>query len=197
MGEMGRANKDGKALVERHPENAAAHFALSYALRYGGVLEESARECDSALSLDPGEYLLRSCSAPFDQLGNYERGMDFLQLDIGSLWVSRNLVRHFIRVGNLAQAREASEKLGDDSRDKILKGCLNHAPSGDVDNIARELAPEILASPDAQNRYMAAPTFAFCGKKDITLRLLKSAASGPYCAYHAILTPPLSPSLLG
>src|SRR5258708_12171890 len=195
MGEMGRANKDGKALVERHPENAAAHFALSYALRYGGVLEESARECDSALSLDPGEYLLRSCSATFDQLGNYERGMVLLQLDIGSLWVSRNLVRHYIRVGNLAQAREASEKLGDDYRDQILNSCLNHAPSGDVDNIARELAPEILASPDAENRYMAAPTFAFCGKKDIALRLLKSAVAGHYCAYNAMQNDPILPTL--
>jgi hypothetical protein len=117
--------------------------------------------------------------------------MVFLQLDIGSLWVSRNLVRHYIRVGNLAQARDASEKLGDDSRDKILKSCLNHAPSGEVDNIARELAPEILASPDAENRYMAAPTFAFCGQKDIALRLLKSGIAGHYCAYNAMQTDPL------
>src|SRR5260370_14122719 len=99
-GELAKAYKDEKALVERHPENAAAHFALSYVLRYGGVLEESARECDSALSLDPGDYLLRSCSATFDQLGNYERGMDFLQLDIDSLSVSPNPLPHSMRVRN-------------------------------------------------------------------------------------------------
>jgi serine/threonine protein kinase/tetratricopeptide (TPR) repeat protein len=190
-GELGKAYRDAKALVERHPENASAHFALAYVLRYGGVLEESARECDAALSLDPGNYQLRSCASTFDQLGNYERAMVFLQLDIGSLWVSRNLVRHYIRAGNLAQAREASEKLGDDFRDKILNSCLNHAPSGDVDNIARELAPKILASPDPENRYMAAPTFAFCGQKDIALRLLKSAVTGHYCAYNAMQTEPL------
>ena len=194
-GELGKAYQDAKALVERHPENAAAHFALAYVLRYGGVLEESARECDAALSLDPGNYQLRSCASTFDELGNYGRAMVFLQLDIGSLWVSRNLVRHYIRVGNLAQARDASEKLGDDSRDKILKSCLNHAPSGEVDNIARELAPEILASPDAENRYMAAPTFAFCGQKEIALRLLKSAVTGHYCAYNAMQNDPLFASL--
>ena len=194
-GELGKAYQDAKALVERHPENAAAHFALAYVLRYGGVLEESARECDAALSLDPGNYQLRSCASTFDELGNYGRAMVFLQLDIGSLWVSRNLVRHYIRAGNLAQAREASEKLGDDSRDKILKSCLNHAPSGDVDNIARELAPEILASPDPENRYMAAPTFAFCGQKEIALRLLKSAVTGHYCAYNAMQNDPLFASL--
>src|SRR5450759_2308620 len=138
-GELGKAYRDAKALVERHPENASAHFALAYGLRYGGALEESARECNAALSLDPGNYQLRSCASTFDQLGNYERAMVFLQLDIGSLWVSRNLVRHYIRAGNLAQAREASEKLGADSKDQILlNSCLNHAPSGDVDSIARE-----------------------------------------------------------
>ncbi|MGB9203861.1 MAG: protein kinase [Terriglobales bacterium] len=190
-GELGKAYQDAKALVERHPESAAAHFALAYVLRYGGVLEESARECDAALSLDPGNYQLRSCASTFDQLGNYERAMVFLQLDIGSIWVSRNLVRHYIRAGNLAQAREAAEKLGDDSRDQILNRCLNHAPSGDVDNFAMELAPKILAIPDPENRYMAAPTFAFCGQKDIALRLLKSAVTGHYCAYNAMQNEPL------
>jgi eukaryotic-like serine/threonine-protein kinase len=190
-GELGKAYQDAKALVERHPENTAARFALAYVLRYGGVLEESARECDAALSLDPGNYQLRSCASTFDQLGNYERAMVFLQLDIGSLWVSRNLVRHYIRAGNLAQAREASLKLGDDVRDKILSSCLNHAPSGDVDNIAKELAPKILASPDPENRYMAAPSFAFCGQKDIALRMLKSAVTGHYCAYNAMQNEPL------
>src|SRR5208283_1812789 len=55
-GELIKAYQGGKALVARHPENAYAHFALSYVLRYGGAVEESGRECDTALSLDPGNY---------------------------------------------------------------------------------------------------------------------------------------------
>jgi len=66
-----RAYVDAKALVERHPENALAHFALAYVLRYGGAMEESAHECDTALSLDPGNYQFRSCAFTFDQLGKY------------------------------------------------------------------------------------------------------------------------------
>ncbi len=83
-GELGKAYKDAKALVARHPENAMAHFALSYVLRYGGMLQEAAQECDTALSLDPGNYQFRSCSFVFDLMGNTERGMDFLRLDPGS-----------------------------------------------------------------------------------------------------------------
>src|ERR1039457_891643 len=45
-GQFVRAYQDAKALVDRHPEKASAHFALSYVLRYGGAIEESARECD-------------------------------------------------------------------------------------------------------------------------------------------------------
>jgi TolB-like protein len=33
--ELGKAYQDAKALAERHPENAQAHFALAYVLRYG------------------------------------------------------------------------------------------------------------------------------------------------------------------
>ncbi len=68
-GDLGRAYRDAKALVARHPENAMAHFALSYVLRYGGMLDEAAPECDKAVALDPGNYQFRSCSFVFDQMG--------------------------------------------------------------------------------------------------------------------------------
>jgi len=55
-GDLAKAYRDAKALVERHPENAMGHFALSYVLRYGGAMEESGRECNTAVSLDPGNY---------------------------------------------------------------------------------------------------------------------------------------------
>jgi len=82
------ADQDAKALVERHPENASAHFGLSYVLRYGGAMEESARECDTALLLDPGNYTFRSCVFTFNQLGNYSRAVEFLQLDAGTEYSS-------------------------------------------------------------------------------------------------------------
>jgi TolB-like protein/tetratricopeptide (TPR) repeat protein len=194
-GELAKAYKDAKALVERHPESAAAHFALAYVLRYGGVLEESARECDAALSLDPGNYLLRSCAGTFEQMGNSARAMDFIQLDAGSEWALRNLVRHSIRTGNLALARQQSEKLDDSPYNRLEKGCLANAPSADVDNIAREFAPEALANPDAEFRYWFAVGFAFCGQKDVALRLLKSSIAGHACTYTDMQINPIFATL--
>ena len=76
-GELTRAYSEAKALVERHPESAAAHFSLAYVLRYGGAIEESAHECDAALALDPGNYSLRSCAFTFDQSGKLRAGDGF------------------------------------------------------------------------------------------------------------------------
>jgi eukaryotic-like serine/threonine-protein kinase len=196
-GELVKAYQEAKALTARHPESAAAHFSLAYVLRYGGVLDESGHECDTALSLDPGNYQLRSCSISFDQQGNYARAMDYLQLDIGSIWVSSNLVRHYIRIGDLGRAREMSEKLGDNARSKLLGACLHHAPASEVEKIAKEQLAEMLANPDAENRYTAAPAFAFCGQNDSALRLLKSGVEGKYCAYTALQTDPLLAKLRG
>jgi eukaryotic-like serine/threonine-protein kinase len=196
-GELAQAYKDAKVLVERHPEDGAAHFALAYVLRYGGVLDEASHECNAALSLDPGNYQLRSCAITFTNLGNYPRALDFLQLDLGSIWDSSNLVRHFIRTGDLAQAREISEKLGDIPRNKLVRACLNHAPPSEVDNLAKERAPEDLANADAENRFTAAPSYAFCGQSDIALRLLKSGVEGKYCAYDALQTDPILAKLRG
>ena len=196
-GELVKAYQEAKALVERHPEDAESHMAMAYVLRYAGALDESAHECDAALSLNPGYYQFRSCSFTFDELGNYGRAMDFLQLDAGSDWVSRNIVSHSIRAGNLAQAREQSEKSGDTNIARMIRACLHNAPTAEVDKLAREVAPEILANPDAENRYLISSDFAFCGQKDVALRLLKSSVAGKYCAYTAMQNDPMFATLRG
>jgi serine/threonine protein kinase/TolB-like protein len=186
-GELGKAYTDAKALIERHPENAMAHFALAYVLRYGGATEESAHECDAALALDQGNFQLRSCSFTFNQLGNYARAMDFLQLDAGSTWASSNLIRHYIRDGRLAQARDAIRKLGDQSFARMMTACMDASSSANAANLAREYAAKELADPDAEVRYQVAPDLVFCGQKNIALSLLKSSiVAGHFCAYNGL-----------
>ena len=195
-GELGKAYKDAKALVERHPENAMAHFALSYVLRYGGMLQEAAQECDTALSRDPGNYQFRSCSLVFDLMGNTERGMEFLRLDLGSGWVSANLPFHFERAGQLAEARESAKKYpADDPVRGLLIACFDQLPAAKIDTEVRTSTRLLLADPDAENRYWNATVLAICGKKDIAVRLIKSAIEGHYCAYTALQNDPLMATL--
>jgi len=188
MGELPKAYQDAKALLARHPESAQAHFALAYVLRYGGAMEESAHECDAALALDPGNFAYRSCSFTFDQLGNYTRAVDFLQLDAGSVWVSSNLMRHYIREGKLAQAREFAEKIKDASQFGygMMAACIDNPSSPEIPTFARQVVATRLADPDPEPRYVVAGDLLFCGQKDAAVQLLKSSIAGHYCAYTGL-----------
>jgi serine/threonine protein kinase/tetratricopeptide (TPR) repeat protein len=187
-GELNKAYRGAKELVERHPENASAHFTLAYVLRYGGAIEESARECDAALSLDPGNYSFRSCAFTFDQLGNYARAMDFLQLDAGSEWASNNIMRHYIRDGKLAQAKEIAEKYKDTNRlgYQMMAVCIENPSSPNVAALSRDVVATRLADPDPEPRYVVAADLLYCGQKDAAVQLLKSSIAGHYCAYTGL-----------
>jgi len=187
QGDLARAYQDAKALVTRHPENAQAHFALAYVLRYGGAMEESAHECDAALALDSGNYGWRSCAFTFDELGNYAHAMDFLQLDAGSEWTSNNMVRHYLRDGKLAQAKDIAEKFKDAPNRGyqgygMMAACLENPSSPDIASLARETVAARLADPDPEPRYIVAADLLFCGQKDAAVQLLRSSIAGPFCA---------------
>src|SRR5262249_31448394 len=83
-GQLAKAYQNADDLVRRRPDNAEAHFTLAYVLRYAGLLEESASQCDTARSIDPTNFRWRSCSLVFFQRGDYQRAMDYLNLDFGS-----------------------------------------------------------------------------------------------------------------
>ena len=201
--ELGMAYKDAAELVKRQPRNPIAHFYLGYVLRYAGLLDESARECETALSLDPGNFGFRSCSLTYLSMGNPERGMDFLRLDAGSDWANRNAVRVFLAEGKLAEAREALQKVPPDRMvNQFWTACLNHqsavpsshAEPGLVDN---EAVAALESNPDPENRYLFAGDMAFCGEKAAALRLLKTAIDARYCAYQAIQKDPMFASIRG
>jgi eukaryotic-like serine/threonine-protein kinase len=187
-GELSKAYKDAKVLVERHPEKAEAHFTLAYVLRYGGAIEESARECEAAFSLDSGNFGLRSCALTFDQLGNYARAMDFLQLDAGSEWAENNIMRHYIRDGKVAQVREVLDKRKGTNQFgfQMMAACIENPSSSDVAALARDVVATRLADPDPEPRYVVAGDLLFCGQKDAALQLLNSSIAGHFCAYTGL-----------
>ncbi len=186
-GDLVRAYTDAKALADKHPENAQAHFTLSYVLRYGGANEESAHECDTAMSLDPGNYEYRSCSMTFDQLGNNKRSMDFLQPDAGSAWAGNHMMRNYLRDGKLAQAKQALQDNPRRSFVEMMTACLDGSPPASTAKAAREFSDEVLANPDPEFRYWVAADFTVCGHPDLTLGMLKSAiVTGHYCAYDGL-----------
>ena len=112
--------------------------------------------------------------------------MDFLQLDAGSVWASDNLMRHYIRDGKLAQAKEIAEKNKDDEFFRMMTACFENASSADVAPLARDVLAARSADPDPEPRYVVAPDFLFCGQKDAAVQLLKSSIAGHFCAYTGL-----------
>ena len=171
-GELAAAYNDAADLVKRQPRASFSHFALAYVLRYAGLSDESARECETALSLDPGNFGLRSCSLAFAVIGRPERSIDFVSLDAGSDWYKGNMPRFLWREGKLAEAREVIYKLpADRMYVAFRRACSDlpsptQSPSAELNRIARETEPDMLGNPDAENRYLAGTEMAFCGQRD-------------------------------
>jgi eukaryotic-like serine/threonine-protein kinase len=198
-GELGKAFKEAQSLVNRRPENGEAHFALSYVLRYAGLLDESARECEKGLALDPGNYRLRSCSQVYTQLGKLGRSQDFVQLDAGSEWAFNSEFNNLLRQGKVSEAREILHRFSSNPfyDGDFLEACLQPKPPADMDKLAHQVEVAVLAESDPEPQYFRGAIMAFCGQKEIALRLLKTSVGHNYCAYAALQSDPLLAKLRG
>jgi len=180
-------------LVAEHPKSAQAHFVLSYVYRYAGMQEMSAKECDTALGLDPGNYSFRSCAWTFTELGRTKRARDFLRLDAGSDWASYVEVTALLEEGKLTEAREAVRNMSSNPnhfRD-FLGACLNLKPASDLDGFAAQAEESLKTNVDPEAWYYQGAILAFCGKQQQAGRLLAGAIAANYCANTALQTDPL------
>ncbi|HXZ39110.1 MAG TPA: protein kinase [Terriglobales bacterium] len=192
-GELAKAYQGAQALLRSRPENAQAHFYMSYVLRYAGMQEESARECDIALALDPGNFQFRSCAWVFLELGKTQRAMDFVRLDSGSEWAAHTTLHVLLREGKVAEARVQVKKVASTPvyhRD-MAEACLGLGSASELDRLAQQDETATLAEPDPEPWYREGAIMAFCGKKEIALHLIGAAVEQNYCAYSALLADPL------
>ena len=129
-GELGKAYQAAQALVKRRPDSAEAHFVMGYVYRYAGMLEQATKECDAALSLDPGNYTFRSCAWAFMEMGNTKRAADFIHLDAGSEWAAYAKPSLLLREGEIEKARDAVTQMPTAPRyhRDLLEACLGCVP---------------------------------------------------------------------
>jgi len=192
-GELGKAYEAAQSLVKRHPESAQAHFAMAYVYRYAGMLEQSAKECDTALALDPGNYTFRTCAWAFMELGNTVRATEFIRLDAGSEWAAYVTPSLLLREGKIAEAREAVKRMPSTPRyhRDLLEACLQLRPTPELDRIAHELETNQGIEQDPEILYYEGAILGYCGKKQAALHLLQSAVERNFCAYSNLLNDPL------
>jgi eukaryotic-like serine/threonine-protein kinase len=192
-GELGKAYEAAAALAKRRPENAQAHFTLGYVQRYAGMLEESTRQCDTAITLAPGNYQFRSCAWAFMELSRFDRARDFIKLDAGSEWANYITPSLLLREGRIAEAREAVKRMSNAPhyhRD-LMEASLGLRPASELDRMAHDAETSQPSDPDPELSYYQGALFAYNGKKEAAFHMLKTAIELNYCAYSNLLSDPL------
>jgi len=182
------AYREAADLVRRRPENSRAHFSLSYALRYAGLLEESEKECNTGLLLDPQYSGLRTCAIAFLLRGDYQRARDFLHLDLGSQLEKALSIDVLLREGKETEALEAGPATAPDwAGFPVLYAYLERHPASEIAALARAMKPVN----DPEMNYSAAAHLAYAGQPEAALRMLRAAITAGYCAYPGIESDPL------
>ncbi len=191
-GQTARAYRDAQKLVNRRPDSAQAHFLLSYTLRYGGALEESARSCDKAWSLDSGNVGERSCAITFLQLGNYDRARDFIKLAGGSEW-SNNVMGQLLLMQG--KARESIPLLRGEFVRQMVTAYADRKPQSALDPLIEQEFARVSSNSDGEPFFFVGSTVAFCNRPEKALAFFREALRRNYCTYPAVDTSPLFASV--
>jgi len=100
-----------RKMLTINPNNASAHFSLGYVYRYAGMLEDSEKEYDRALAIDPGNPRFRSAGITYKCLRKYEKAVQALNLDKGSSLALNQIAEIFYRQGEKQKAIETLNEL--------------------------------------------------------------------------------------
>jgi serine/threonine protein kinase len=186
-GELEEAYRQARGLLKRWPDSGQAHFAMSYVLRYAGLLSESVKECELARAVDPANFSYRSCGFAYLHLGNLERARQFFQLDAGSEWNAQAMMLLSLREGNRAEAVRLLK-----SRPKLWRiahACLIGGPEELPGAAARQLRNSE-ALRDGEPAYINSTLLPACGRDKEALSLIGIAIQKGYCSYPAMETEP-------
>lgn len=189
QGDLDGAYDQDAELLRKRPDFSGSHFALSYILRYAGLLEESGKECDAALSLDPVNGY-RSCATTFILTGDYAHALEFINLDkssgVAALMRMHIALRRRYADAVLAEANSAAQ-LGYRSADaKLARVCLGHPSPAELARVVAEVEIDPVSTLDPELLYQNAEVLAFCKQDQAALRELRKAINGNYCSYPAM-----------
>jgi hypothetical protein len=161
-------------------------------LRYAGLLTDAGRECDAALSLDPGNYDFRSCSFVFFEHGNLSRALEYLHLDSGSDWAASVLPAILVRQNKPDDARAAAAKISPRPAwfAGLLQACLKPVSNAEMHRLTQRAAPALMEQRDPEFRYYHGSLLAWCGEEDTATALIRSAIQQNYCSYAALQSDP-------
>ncbi len=192
-GKLPRAYQEARAMIDKRPQSGFAHFTLSYVLRYAGLSQEAADECNTAVRLDPGNYQFRSCAAVFFMTGQVAYARDFSSLDAGSEWSTHLEVRLLLYDGKTTEALDRMRQLHDSPffHTRALEACYSNPRPAGSDELLQQTKKDLFAFHDPEPRFTQAITFNHCLGNEFTARLIKSAIDSGFCGYDYVRLDPI------
>jgi len=184
--------EQARLLLHKWPNDSDSHFAMSYILRYVGLSEEAAQECETAVRLDPTNLFLRTCGVPYLQMGNWKRASELSQqFDTGTAasgWLTADLL---LREGRKEEALQRYKGLPPDAGREVAIACAQGQvlPSDDP-NVTAQFDVSLRAR-DPEQKVWNASRLAGCGHPELGIRLLRAAIEQNYCVPDLIRGDPL------
>ncbi|HTX37818.1 MAG TPA: protein kinase [Bryobacteraceae bacterium] len=187
-----------RAALAKNHNSAAAHWELGYAYRFGGLLEDSVRECDLARRIDPSIKIGSSANNAYFYLGRYDEWLASLPemnsayilfyRGLGELYKSdtHQAAAYFDRAYDLDPALLQAD-IG-----KALSFDIAHNNAAGI-QLLREVESKILdrGVTDAEGIYKVAQAYALLGDKPAALRLFGQSIRGGFVCYPYFQTDPL------
>ncbi|HEY6332860.1 MAG TPA: winged helix-turn-helix domain-containing protein [Blastocatellia bacterium] len=193
-----------KDAIKTSPNNALAHWELSYSYRFGGLLDESVQQAELARRLDPKVKINSSAVNAYLYKGDYDQFLKKLPEGDDSSFVSfyRGYGEYYLK--DNARAEQDFNRAYD--RDKTLFTQIGKALSYGIAGQAQagrdlladtERKAEQTGVGDPEALYKIAQAYAVLGDQPSSLRVLGRAIDGGFFCYPYMVRDPLMAGIRG
>jgi len=176
--------------VKINPNNAWLHFSLSYHYRYIGFLEESKKEFEVALSIDPGNPRFRSSIITLMYLGKYDEILKTFQLDLEGPFTLNYLGEVAFRNGNKDLAMEYFKTvltIKDEIGEYYFASSFIEYINGNIEKAKNLTLQRELENPaDSEIFYEIARIYGLLGFPEDCCRALRKSIDRGYASYPAM-----------
>ncbi|MHA2329927.1 MAG: tetratricopeptide repeat protein, partial [Candidatus Hodarchaeales archaeon] len=194
IGRTEKAVELAQGSLKINPNNAWTHFRLSYIYRYAGMLNESEKEAEIALKLDPKNPRLRSTGLTYLYLGKYEKALAAFDLDKGSAFTLGFKGATFLRAGESDLALECFNRV----LEMEPEGTLGFSAAGLKAYVEKDIEEgfrsarryEQLNPRDAEVLYDIAFIYGLMGEKTECVRVLEKVIKNGFFNYPFMMRDP-------
>lgn len=173
-----------------NPNHAWLHFSLGYHYRYIGFLEESEKEMEIALSIDPQNPRFRSSIIAYMYLEKYDEVLESFNLDSGSPFTLNYLGEVYFRKGNKELALECFKKslsIKEEVGEFYFASSFVEYMEGNIEKAAKFNIKREKENPaDSKIWYEIARVYGLLEMKEACCRSLKKSIDMGYISYPSM-----------